>query len=206
MNRDTETTQAVKVETMAEETHMVVADPETITTSNRAVDAAEATAVTTKMTATVEGEAIPGQATAAAEAMVVRSPLVPSPHHQFSAANAPIPGQSSSFDGAHEAAARHAGNSGDSSLFSNALSFLGNKGKSEAENEDVDEDDAVRQHQNMYGSGGGQQPVGSGSMGTAAAMQALKMFGGGGGGSSGGYGGQSGGQGGMMGQAMVSRL
>ena len=62
----------------------------------------------------------------------------------------------------------------------------------------------------MYGSGGASQSAGAGSMGTAAAMQALKMFAGGqGGGSSGGYGGQSGGyggssggEGGMMGQAM----
>jgi len=45
---------------------------------------------------------------------------------------------------------------------------------------DIDEDDAVRQHQNMYSSGGGNHSASSGNVGAAAAMQALKMFTGGG--------------------------
>jgi hypothetical protein len=46
---------------------------------------------------------------------------------------------------------------------------------------DVDEDDAMRQHQQFYGGGGQPQQASSGSMGSAAAMQALKMFNQGGG-------------------------
>lgn len=64
----------------------------------------------------------------------------------------------------------------DKSIFSSALSYLSSSGRKEAEDEDVDEDDAVQQHKNMYGgesSGGygGSGGAGSGSMGTAAAMQ-----------------------------------
>jgi len=57
-------------------------------------------------------------------------------------------------------------------------------------NQPVDEQHAVQAHQQFYGGGGGGgggggQPADSGSMGTAAAMQAMKMFTGGGGGGGG---------------------
>jgi hypothetical protein len=49
-----------------------------------------------------------------------------------------------------------------------------------AQQEDVDEDEAVRHHQQFYGGANEPHPASSGSMGSAAAMQALKMFNGGG--------------------------
>jgi hypothetical protein len=44
--------------------------------------------------------------------------------------------------------------------------------------------DAVQSHQQFYGGGGGGQQASTNSMGSAAAMQALKMFSGGGSGNS----------------------
>lgn len=64
-----------------------------------------------------------------------------------------------------------------------ALGLLsGNKDK--LKNEEVDEDDAVRQHQKFYGDGGSNEQASSNNVGAAAAMQALKMFSGGSGQSS----------------------
>ncbi|KAK9781987.1 putative Beta-flanking protein [Seiridium cardinale] len=80
--------------------------------------------------------------------------------------------------GAAEHASRHAGSSGDSSMFSGLLGALGEK-KGRLAEEDVDEDDAVRQHQRFFGSGGDSNEADDRSMGSAAAMQALKMFSGG---------------------------
>ncbi|KAG9997271.1 hypothetical protein KCU78_g17030, partial [Aureobasidium melanogenum] len=89
-----------------------------------------------------------------------------------------VPGGSDDYSSAAHTAAQHAGDSGDSNLFSNALGMLsGHK----AQQEDVDEDDAMRQHQQFYGGAGQPHPASSGSMGSAAAMQALKMFNQGGG-------------------------
>ncbi|KAJ4288160.1 hypothetical protein N0V90_012177 [Kalmusia sp. IMI 367209] len=85
---------------------------------------------------------------------------------------------SDDFSGAAEHASSHAGGSGDSDLFSTALGLLGGK-KSRLQEEDVDEDDAVKQHQKLYGGGNDNEQASSGSVGTAAAMQALKMFTGG---------------------------
>ncbi|TPX15503.1 uncharacterized protein E0L32_004483 [Thyridium curvatum] len=80
--------------------------------------------------------------------------------------------------GAAETASRHAGDSGDTSLFGGILNAIGqNKGR--LEQEDIDEDDAVRNHQQFFGGGGNVQEATSGGMGAAAAMQALKMFSGG---------------------------
>ena len=107
-------------------------------------------------------------------------------------------GDSDDFSGAAHHASSHAGNSGDSNLFSSALGMLSGN-KSHIQNEDVDEDDAIRQHQNFYGSGGGGQQANSGNMGAAAAMQAMKMFTGGQSGS--GKGGQNEFIGMAMGQA-----
>lgn len=87
-------------------------------------------------------------------------------------------GGSDDFAGAAHHAAQYAGAGADTSLFSNALSMLGGR-QSGLAGEGLDEDDAVRQHQQLYGGYGGGAPATSGAMGSAAAMQALKMFTGG---------------------------
>lgn len=116
-------------------------------------------------------------------------------------------GGSDDFSGAEHVAQQHAGDSGDSSMFSSALGMLSGK-KQQLQNEDLDEGQAVRQHQQYYGGGnggnnGGGSPATSGGIGGAAAMQALKMFTGGSGGGqqSGGGGAQNQFIGMAMGQA-----
>lgn len=96
-------------------------------------------------------------------------------------------------------AQQHAGNSGDQGMFQNALSSL--QGQQHQQGGNIDEEDAVRQHQQMYGGGQSGQQVGSGAMGSAAAMQALKMFTGGQGGQA--QGGQGGSQNQFIGMAMA---
>ena len=87
-------------------------------------------------------------------------------------------GGSDEFSGAAQHASSHAGDSGDTDLFSTALGFLsGNKSK--IQEEDVDEDDAVQQHKKFYGDGEAHQQASSNNVGAAAAMQALKIFTGG---------------------------
>ncbi|RYP71390.1 hypothetical protein DL770_008138 [Monosporascus sp. CRB-9-2] len=76
--------------------------------------------------------------------------------------------------GAEEEAARHSGGSGDSSFFSTILSAVKQRKQSLAD-EDVDEDDAVRQHKRFYDDKD-DDDADDRSMGSAAAMQALKMF------------------------------
>ncbi|KAF1832370.1 hypothetical protein BDW02DRAFT_484347, partial [Decorospora gaudefroyi] len=86
-------------------------------------------------------------------------------------------GSSDDFSSAAQHASSESGEHGDSSLFSNVLGMLsGNKEK--LQNEEVDEDDAVRQHEKFYGSGGhgSDEQASSNNVGAAAAMQALKMF------------------------------
>lgn len=52
--------------------------------------------------------------------------------------------------------------------------------KTKLKDEEIDEDDAIKQHQNFYGNGEGHyQQASSQNVGNAAAMQALKMFTGG---------------------------
>ncbi|OCL02062.1 hypothetical protein AOQ84DRAFT_305445, partial [Glonium stellatum] len=115
-------------------------------------------------------------------------------------------GGSDDFSSAAQHASQHAGDSGDSSLFSNALGMLSGK-KQHLQNEDIDEGDAVRQHQQMYGGGGGGgQQASSNNMGAAAAMQALKMFTGGQGGGQGGGGGGAQNQFVGMAMAQASKL
>lgn len=80
--------------------------------------------------------------------------------------------------GASEHATRHAGSSGSSDLFSNLLGALTQKKQSLA-NEDVDEDDAVKQHKRFFERDDDDDEADDRSMGSAAAMQALKMFTGG---------------------------
>ncbi|KAF2452696.1 hypothetical protein BDY21DRAFT_358461 [Lineolata rhizophorae] len=97
------------------------------------------------------------------------------------------------LDNAKGNASSYAEGSGDDSLFGSALAMLGGRKQSLRE-EDVDEDDAVRQHKRFYGDEAGGHEAGSGALGTAAAMQALKMV-------SGGHG-KGGSQGEFIGMAM----
>jgi len=53
---------------------------------------------------------------------------------------------------------------------------LGLLNKDKAKNEDVDEDDAIKQHGRFYGDGGSNEQASSNNVGAAAAMQAAKMF------------------------------
>jgi len=77
-------------------------------------------------------------------------------------------------------------------MFQNAIGMIQGRHQ-QYQNEPVDEQDAIRQHSAYYGGGGVGGPATAGGMGSAAAMQALKMFnqGGSSGGSSGGGSGQS---------------
>jgi hypothetical protein len=114
-------------------------------------------------------------------------------------------GYNNDFSGAEHAAQSHAGNSGDSSMFSSALGMLAGK-QQHLQNEPLNEQHAVQSHQNFYGGGGGggnQQQADAGSMGSAAAMQALKMFSGGQGGQGGQGQHQGGGQNQFIGMAMA---
>ncbi|KAI1392850.1 uncharacterized protein F4822DRAFT_143148 [Hypoxylon trugodes] len=86
--------------------------------------------------------------------------------------------------GAAEHANRHAGDSGNSDLFSNLLGALTQKKQSLAD-EDVDEEDAVKQHKRYFERrDDDDDEADDKSMGSAAALQALKMFTGGQSGSS----------------------
>jgi len=71
------------------------------------------------------------------------------------------------------AAANANANDQDSSLFSSAMSHISNMNKHD--NHDVDDDDVIQKHEQAYqqGNAGG---MSANSMGTAAAMQAMKMF------------------------------
>ncbi|KAI0109102.1 hypothetical protein GGR51DRAFT_512756 [Nemania sp. FL0031] len=75
-------------------------------------------------------------------------------------------------------ASNHAGDSGSADLFSNLLGALGQK-KERLANEDVDEDEAVRTHKKYFQGDDDDNDADDRSMGSAAAMQALKMFAGG---------------------------
>ncbi|CAM1504483.1 Fc.00g020740.m01.CDS01 [Cosmosporella sp. VM-42] len=77
------------------------------------------------------------------------------------------------FNDAKEEANKNAGHSGNSHLFSSVLSAVGQKQGKIAE-EDVDEEDAVKKHKKTYDDD--DDDADENSLGTAAAMQALKMF------------------------------
>ncbi|KAI0474764.1 hypothetical protein F4859DRAFT_521813 [Xylaria cf. heliscus] len=81
-------------------------------------------------------------------------------------------------------ASRHAGDSGDTDLFSTLLGALGQK-KQRLADEDIDEDEAVRTHKKYFQGEDDDKDADDRSMGSAAAMQALKMFTGGESGNSG---------------------
>ena len=76
--------------------------------------------------------------------------------------------------GVAEQASKHAGDSGDSDLFAAVVRAVGNKRHSLA-SEDIDEEDAVQQRRRVYDGGIGQQ-ADDHSLGSAAALQALKMM------------------------------
>jgi hypothetical protein len=86
-------------------------------------------------------------------------------------------GASDDFSGAAHHASSESGESGDSNMFGSVLGMLSGK-KDQLKNENVDEDDAVRQHEKFYGNGanGGNEQASSNNVGSAAAMQAMKMF------------------------------
>ncbi|KAI5840644.1 hypothetical protein BZA05DRAFT_344590 [Tricharina praecox] len=107
-------------------------------------------------------------------------------------------GASGEYRGAVEVAERESSESG--SLFSSALKMLSG---SQARKDDVDEDEVVNTHKQVYG-GGNTGQLGSQSLGQAAAMQALKHFTGGSGGSSGGA--AAGGQNAFIGMAMAEAV
>ncbi|KAI8719469.1 hypothetical protein NCS52_00727600 [Fusarium sp. LHS14.1] len=77
------------------------------------------------------------------------------------------------FDHAKEEANKNAGSSGDKDLFSNILGSLGQK-QNKLANEDLDEEDAIKKHKKTYEDSEDEED--DKSMGTAAAMQALKLF------------------------------
>lgn len=83
--------------------------------------------------------------------------------------------QNDNYNGALSHAQQH--DSGDnSSLFSQALSFL-NQNKDRISNSNINEEQAVKAHQSLYGGGsGGNTQHDSQTLGAGAAMQALKMF------------------------------
>ncbi|KAI1282776.1 hypothetical protein F5Y07DRAFT_197234 [Xylaria sp. FL0933] len=72
-------------------------------------------------------------------------------------------------------ASQHAGDSGNTDLFSGLLGALGQKKQRLAE-EDIDEDEAVRSHKKYFQGDDDDNDADDRSMGSAAAMQALKKF------------------------------
>jgi hypothetical protein len=80
--------------------------------------------------------------------------------------------------------ARQHGNDDDGNLFSHAMSFLGKK-KDEDDDDDIDEQQMVGAHQQLYGKQSNDGAHDANSLGAGAAMQALKMFAGGGAGAGG---------------------
>ncbi|KAL7943099.1 hypothetical protein V8C42DRAFT_329687 [Trichoderma barbatum] len=74
---------------------------------------------------------------------------------------------------AHQQASQHAGSSGNSELFSNIINSIGQK-KSHLANDDIDEQDAIRKHKETYEQDA--DNLDSHSLGSAAALQALKKF------------------------------
>ncbi|KAF7555054.1 hypothetical protein G7046_g6643 [Stylonectria norvegica] len=79
------------------------------------------------------------------------------------------------FDTAKDAANQHSGSSGNNDMFSNILNAVGQK-QGKLANEDIDEEDAVRKHQKTYNDDDDENSTTESSLGTAAAMQALKLF------------------------------
>lgn len=109
-------------------------------------------------------------------------------HHEQQGGYGQPTGYDEDLSGAMSHAQQHSGESGDRGIFGNVLGFL-QQNKQSVGSQQVDEHSAIEAHKQYFGGGGNDQEADSGSMGTAAAMQALKMFTGGS--SSGGSGGGS---------------
>lgn len=77
------------------------------------------------------------------------------------------------FEQAAAHASQHSGDSGDSSLFSTAISFL--KSKRDDDDDDVDEHEVTKAHDRAYNQKQGAS-LDAKSMGAAAALQAFKKF------------------------------
>ena len=82
---------------------------------------------------------------------------------------------SSFLDSATSEASKRAGSSGSSDMFSNIVSAIGGK-EDKLAKEDLDEEDAVKQHKKEYKGEKGNDPADEKSLGTAAAVQALKLW------------------------------
>ncbi|KAL7786293.1 hypothetical protein V8C37DRAFT_412574 [Trichoderma ceciliae] len=74
---------------------------------------------------------------------------------------------------AHQQASQHAGSSGNSDIFSGVINSISQK-KSHLANSDIDEQEALRQHKQTYEQDN--DNLDSNSLGSAAALQALKKF------------------------------
>ncbi|KAI1491043.1 hypothetical protein F5X96DRAFT_669144 [Biscogniauxia mediterranea] len=83
--------------------------------------------------------------------------------------------QDDDISSAADHASRHAGESTDRSLFSSLVGSLSQKKQSLA-TEEIDEDDAVKQHKRYFDKDDDDDDADDKSMGSAAAMQALKLF------------------------------
>ena len=81
---------------------------------------------------------------------------------------------------AHQHSSYGGSSSDESSLFSNALSFLSGNKQQIVQDDNFNESQALDAHQALYGEGRHQQQHNSETVGAGAAMQALKMFTGGG--------------------------
>ncbi|KAK0391986.1 hypothetical protein NLU13_1484 [Sarocladium strictum] len=81
---------------------------------------------------------------------------------------------SSFLNNATSEASKRAGSSGDADMFSSIVSAIGGKEHKLAQ-EDIDEEDAVKNHKQEYKEGGNKE-ADENSMGTAAAVQALKLW------------------------------
>ncbi|KOS18435.1 hypothetical protein ESCO_000532 [Escovopsis weberi] len=100
-------------------------------------------------------------------------------HHEAHGGNYPAGGgyaHDDDWSNAHEEAARHSGGSHSSSFFSNVVGAISDK-KGTFEHEQIDEHDAIRKHQQVYDD---DHVADGSSLGTAAAMNVLKNFVGGG--------------------------
>ncbi|KAH8174484.1 PAS fold domain-containing protein [Sarocladium implicatum] len=82
---------------------------------------------------------------------------------------------SSFLDSATSEASKRAGSSGSSDMFSNIVSAIGGK-EDKLAKEDLDEEDAVKQHKKEYKGEKGDEQADVKSLGTAAAVQALKLW------------------------------
>jgi len=88
-------------------------------------------------------------------------------------------GDDEDFNNAAQHASNHAGASGDQGIFASVLGSIGSR-KQEVAEGDLDEEEAVRSHKKFFGNeDDGASEATPHSMGTAAAMQAMKMFAGG---------------------------